>query len=128
MKKTIMKSVLGLILAFMLLSIIILHFLNVSLDYWIWLGCPNPIGMLFIENYPGHDFTAEYRHDFMQDKIKVGDSKEKVIKLYRYYDGIDGLDEGYGYIDGSMLTGQTWIEFSYDENDCVSTIEVYSPY
>ena len=65
---------------------------------------------------------------FTRDRIKVGDSKSKILHCYRYYGKISESEYGYGYVDGSMRTIQTFIEFTYDENDCVETIELYIPW
>ena len=84
------------------------------------------------ESEVGSIVITDNNLSFTRDKIKVGDKRDKILHSYRYYKKIQEseLEEGYdhGYVDGSMLTGQTFIEFAYDENDRVKYILIYEPF
>jgi hypothetical protein len=72
------------------------------------------------------------RLSFTRDKIRVGDTKERVLHNIRYYTAIaaDSLDEGYshGYIDGSFLQDRTWVEFAYDSEERIERIRLFNQY
>ena len=55
----------------------------VTLDYWIWLGCPTLSQMSLPDNYPGHDLTASLRHaDYYEQIPHTGASYNSILKTY----------------------------------------------
>ncbi len=59
------------------------------------------------------------KYEFGKKKIKVGSTKNEVIRAYKWISKIKESEVGEGYVDGT-----TYIYFLYDLNDRVSSIEI----
>jgi hypothetical protein len=129
------------------LNVLLVFAQGVSFDYWRWLGYPSSISIFYIkaDNYPGHTLNCLRNVDYIKfvgdatsvyekagsgiDKggfhVHIGDTRQDVIKAYRYFKKKEKKDDT-AYRQCCNLCSNYYydLKFEYDKNDRLTKITI----